>query len=215
MEITSETTLETLGLFLAFVWPGLLAVNVYRLIIPGPRIDWKDSVTQGFFYTVINYIVTFPVALYVVRTQNLTANPVTYWLSLGIVLLAAPVMLPFAWTWLLRRKWVTRIVQSPYPTPWDWYFGRRHPAFVLIHLTSGALVGGFWGDGSYASSYPEQGDLYLSSVYKVDDLGRFGQPIDETDGLLITRDQYSYLELFTVPASEVSNEQEGAEPTSA
>ena len=42
--------LETIGLFLTFVWPGLLAVNVYRLIVPGPRIEWKDAVTQGLFH---------------------------------------------------------------------------------------------------------------------------------------------------------------------
>jgi hypothetical protein len=79
---------------------------------------------------------------------------------------------------------------------------------MLIHLTDGSVVGGYWGEQSYASSYPEQGDLYLSAVYKVDDSGQFEAPLEDTDGLLIRKDQYSYLELFKVPMTEVANEQE-------
>jgi hypothetical protein len=208
MNLSPDTTLETIGLFLTFVWPGLLAVNVYRLIVPGPRIEWKDAVTQGLFFTVINYILTFPVALFVVRTEHLATSPLRYWLSLAFVLLVAPVLLPFGWTRLLRLRWVARVVQAPYPTPWDWYFSRRRPVFMLIHLTDGSVVGGYWGEQSYASSYPEQGDLYLSAVYKVDDSGQFEAPLEDTDGLLIRKDQYSYLELFKVPMTEVANEQE-------
>lgn len=210
MEISPDTTLETFGLFLALVWPGLLAVNVYRLIVPGPKFEWKDSVTQGVFYTVVNYMLTFPIALFVIRTENLSVHPFLYWLALALVLLAAPVVLPFGWIWLLRRRWISKLVQSPYPTPWDWYFSRRQPVFLLIHLADGSLVGGYWGEGSYASSYPDQGDLYVSAAYKVDEHGRFGAPIDHTDGLLIRKDQYRYIELFRVPITEVANEQEVA-----
>ena len=203
MEITSETTFTTLLLFLAFVWPGLLAVNVYRLIVPGPPFEWRDSITQGLFFTGITYILTFPIVLFIVRPENLEAHPFWYWLALACVLLAAPIALPFAWTSLLRREWVGRLVQSPYPTAWDWYFRQRQPAFMLIHLADGNLVGGYWGPGSYASSYPEHGDLYLSSVYKVDETGRFGDPIPDTNGLLVRRDGYRYIELFSVPQGEV------------
>jgi hypothetical protein len=211
VEISSETTLETLGLFVAFVWPGLLAVNVYRLIVPGPRIDWKESVSQGVFFTVINYILTFPIALYVVRTEHLATQAYRYWLALAFVLLVFPILLPFGWTWLLRRRWVQAIVQSPYATSWDWYFARRQPVFLLIHLADGSLVGGYWGERSHASSYPEHGDLYLRSVYKVNEEGHFEGPVDGTDGLLIRKDQYSYIELFRVPTDEVEGEQEDAE----
>src|SRR5712691_3773539 len=205
MEPDWKPTLETFVLFLALVWPGLLAVNVYRLIVPGPRFEWKDAVLQGFFFTVINYVVTFPIALFVANPDNVN-QPVKYWSRLVTVLLVAPVVLPFLWTWLLRRKWMGRLVQSPYPTPWDWYFSRRHPAFLLIHLKDGSLVGGYWGEGSYASSYPDQGDIYLSSVYKVNSQGVFGAPIDDTDGLLIRKDEYTFIELFKSPEEEESHD---------
>jgi hypothetical protein len=201
MEITSET-LTTLAIFLAFVWPGLLAVNVYRLVIPGPRLEWKDSITQGLFFTGITYLLTFPLVLFLAQTEHLHAYPVRYWLAAATVLLVAPVLLPFGWTRLLGRSWVRRMVQSPYPTAWDWYFLRRQPVFMLIHLNDGTLVGGYWGPDSYASSYPEHGDLYLSTVHTIDERGRFGAPIPATGGLLIRRDGYRYIEVFTAQGDD-------------
>jgi hypothetical protein len=194
-----DLDLEKLGLAIAFVWPGLLAVQVYRLIVPGRDLDWAHALLQGFFFTVVNYVILFPAALFVLRSHNLDLHPYLYWAALLLAWLGGPVGLPFLWRWLLRRRVISRYLLPPHASAWDWYFERRKPVFVLIHLNSGRLAGGFWGDGSFASSYPDQGDLYLSAVYKVDERGRFGEPVPQTDGLLIRRDEYSYLELFSVP----------------
>ena len=54
---------EILGAIVGLVWPGLVAMHVYRLIIPAGRIDWSQGLLQGFFFTVINYLLTFPLVL--------------------------------------------------------------------------------------------------------------------------------------------------------
>lgn len=56
---------------------------------------------------------------------------------------------------------------------------------MVASAADGTVVGGFWGPHSYASSFPAHGDLYLSAVYHVDPSGRFGDPIPDTNGLLI------------------------------
>ena len=73
---------------------------------------------------------------------------------------------------------------------------------MLIHLNDGNMVGGFLGEGSYATSFPNDGDLYLKAVYSINENGEFGKPIEDTKGLLIRKDQYSYIELFNVPKQE-------------
>jgi len=73
---------------------------------------------------------------------------------------------------------------------------------MLIHLNDGNMVGGFFGEGSYATSFPDDGDLYLKAVYSIKENGEFGEPIEDTKGLLIRKDQYSYIELFNVPKQE-------------
>ena len=85
----------------------------------------------------------------------------------------------------------------------DWpdktFFDKRTPLFILIHLNDGKMVGGYFGDDSYATSYPCEGDIYIQTVYKVDEDGRFGETISGSRGLLIRKDQYTYIETFDVP----------------
>ena len=90
-------------------------------------------------------------------------------------------------------------LQIPYPTAWDYFFDKRELTFLLIHLLDGKMIGGYYGPNSYAGDFPNDGDIYLEAVYSVDDDGKFCDPVENTKGLLIRRDQYSYIEFFNVP----------------
>lgn len=67
---------------------------------------------------------------------------------------------------------------------------------MLIHLNNGKLIGGYYGLNSYATSFPNQGDVYLEVVYKVKEDGTFEEAIEDSYGLLLTKDQY--IEIFSV-----------------
>lgn len=84
----------------------------------------------------------------------------------------------------------------------DFFFDQREPGFVLVHLTDGKLLGGYWGSNSYAGSFPNDGDIYLEAVYTIDEAGEFGDPIPNTRGVLLRKEQYFYVELFSVPDVE-------------
>jgi hypothetical protein len=99
----------------------------------------------------------------------------------------------------ITKSKVIKGLQLPYPTSWDYFFGKRDPVFVLIHLQDGKMIGGYFGLDSYVSAYPNEGDIYLQTVYKVNDDGTFSEPTDSTRGLLIRKDQYSYVEFFNKP----------------
>jgi hypothetical protein len=55
--------------------------------------------------------------------------------------------------------------------------------------------------------FPDHGDLYLEAVYRVAEAGTFNGAVDSTDGLLIGRSEYSYVELFVVPGCVVGDTQ--------
>ena len=59
-------------------------------------------------------------------------------------------------------------MQLPFPTAWDYYFDKRNPSWVLVHLKDGTLIGGLFGDDSYATSFPTDGDIYLEKVAKAE-----------------------------------------------
>lgn len=191
-------------LVLAFlVWPGLLSVQVYRLRVAGDSLDWGKVSLQGFFYSVLNYVLLFWAVLYLADINNEAWYPVRYWALFGFVYLVAPILWPLAWLRFIESKWATKHLQHPHPTAWDYFFDKREEVFVIAKLKDGKRIGGlFKGGESFAAAYPQHGDLYLSMVYELDEESKFKGPVPFTRGLLLRRDEYSYLELFAIPPQE-------------
>ncbi len=73
---------------------------------------------------------------------------------------------------------------------------------MLIHLHSGKLIGGLYYEESFASSYPENKDLYLKEVWKINKQGEFIEKVEDTAGLLISYDMIEYIELFNLKEGE-------------
>lgn len=194
-------SLDALGALLAFVWPGALALQIYRLVMPARHLDWQNVVSQGLFYSVVNYVLLFPAAVFLLDGNNLEQHPIAYWLCLVVVLLVGPVLLPFGYRWAHGWKWLRGRIQAPYPTSWDYFFAKRRPTFIIVHLKNGRMVGGYWGDGSYASAYPETGDLYISHSVAVDERGNFLEVVPGTGGLLVRREDFHFLEFLSPPES--------------
>jgi hypothetical protein len=192
----------TIGLFMLVVFPGLISTAVYRLIMPAKGVEWGNALLQGLFYSTVNFVLTAPLVFPLVIGRDPLQFPVRYSLASVLALLVMPVIWPILLVRIFKSKWVARRVQIPYPTAWDFYFDQREASFVLVHLANGALLGGFWGSRSYAGSFPRDGDIYLEAVYSVDESGHFGAPIEDSRGVLLTKDQYTYLELFSVPEEE-------------
>lgn len=201
MEIKDTLSLDNLGLLLAFVWPGWLAVRTYGLLMPTRDVEWKDTVAQGLFFSVITYVLFFPAVLVVLASENIGKNPWLYWACLALLLFVGPVVLAFLYRQLFRWTWLAKRLQAPYPTAWDYFFDRREPCFILVHLKTGAMIGGYWSAGSYASSFPREGELYISVAVLVNEKGEFQSVVDRTKGILIRKDEYSYLEFFSAAAS--------------
>lgn len=200
--MSSDLNNSAVGLFLLVVFPGLISLTVYRLIMPVRGAEWANALVQGLFYSAVNFVLGLPLLFWLVFGYDPLQHPVRYVFAAMLVLLVGPVVWPFVLVALFKSKRVASRIQIPYPTAWDYFFDQRQPAFLLIHLASGELIGGYWGDESHAGSFPNDGDIYLQAVYSVDDAGHFGDVVPNTRGLLLRKEQYSYLELFDVPPQE-------------
>ncbi len=197
-----KLTLPSIGLIVLAVFPGLVSLQMYRLLMPARPLEWKDALLQGLFYSIINFVLLAPLVVFLGDLSHLDRHPLTYWSALGGVLLVGPILWPFLLRLLFRWKWLQSRIHLPYPTAWDYFFESRDPAFLLIRLKDGKSLGGYWGPGSFAGSFPNDGDIYLEAVYSLKEDGTFGAPIDGTRGALIRKDQYTCIELFGVPISE-------------
>ncbi|HKP76698.1 MAG TPA: DUF6338 family protein [Longimicrobiaceae bacterium] len=200
----------TVGVFMFVLFPGLISIHVYRLIMPSRSVDWGDGLLQALFYSTINFVLGLPILFAFVFGYDPLEHPVRYCIAALLVLLVTPLIWPVLVVAIFKSNRFARRIQIPYPTAWDFFFNRREPAFVLVHLNSGALLAGYWGPDSYAGSFPNDGDIYLEAVYPVDKDGALGEPIPYTRGVLLQKQQYSYVELFSVPdAEELTNGAEG------
>ncbi|MFD5494378.1 DUF6338 family protein [Streptomyces sp. NPDC127091] len=119
--------------------------------------------------------------------------------ALAAVLLL--VILPAGAAWLVSWSGSrgSRSAHESIPTAWDATFRRRGHCLVRARLKSGYWVGGWYGETSYASSYPEAADLYLQTAWAVSGTGRFERPLEQSDGLYIRMDDVELLDFIEIP----------------
>ncbi|MFE1272873.1 DUF6338 family protein [Streptomyces sp. NPDC058757] len=82
----------------------------------------------------------------------------------------------------------------PTPSAWDHAFRDREACFVRVRLKDGNWAGGWYGDRSYASSYPHPAELYLESARVMGADGTFGARVHGTGGLLLRAEDFDVVE---------------------
>ncbi|TDV57945.1 DUF6338 family protein [Actinophytocola oryzae] len=128
-----------------------------------------------------------------------------------VLTIAVPVVAATAVGWLERRRAVATYRAEP--TSWDFAFRLRDtPCFVRARLKDGGWVGGWFGQNSHASAFPQSPDIFLESAYEMGRDGVFGARIEHTAGLYVTMNDVSVIEFLAVPdvrVVETSGSNEG------
>lgn len=91
------------------------------------------------------------------------------------------------WVWIhektnLKRPW------DPTPSGWDFAFRDRQAGWVRVLRPDGRWMGGFFGEASFASSYPDARDLFIEVGYEMTDAGAFTGEISAPNGLYVRCD---------------------------
>lgn len=102
--------------------------------------------------------------------------------------------------WTRIRTW-TLSNYDPTPTAWDYAYRGMGRAFVRALTPEGQWIGGYFGDDSFASSFPEPRELLLEHAFKMHEDGSFGDAVEDTTGVYIRCDDVRVIE-FPVPAGE-------------
>jgi hypothetical protein len=213
---------EALVVALVAVLPG--AVYTTALANRGaswawPKADVTSQVIRFLGTSAVFHAIFAPVTYWgyrqLIAAEGLRKGdtPLYWWPILLLYLL-----IPYLWgEWTVRsRKWdsdsscLKRRFKSfvglytaatPEPRAWDWLFARPGLAgIVRMQLTTGEWKIGYWGD-SFASSYGEDGDLYMGIQYLVDEEGEpvpdaAGAMQETGAGLLIRWSEIRYLEFI-------------------
>ena len=213
---------ENFYLILAFVVPGVIALAVRSMFITGRNPKPTENLLTFLVLSLVYYsfiVFLLPGALSVKEPWTTRA---LIWISLFI---AGPAIFGFVlgvaaqkeWaaraiyfsharlsTYWWYRNWFALTVIHPIPNAWDWRFskvGRPYGVFIMVTLTNGVKVPGYFGHNSFASTDTGERDLYIEEEYTVNAKGNW-EPRREKVGLLIPMREIKYIEFWDPKPAE-------------
>lgn len=187
---------EAIPLVLLFLVPGFIAMKVYGLLVPARERHWGAATIEVFSYGSLNLGLWWWLVMLVQRVEFSSRQPLVFALGTIWILVVFPVLLAIL-AWRLRRtRFARRWITHPLPTAWDFFFASRQPCWILFHLKNGKRFGGFFGEDSFASSFPAAPDLYVQDLWRVDEFGRFRERVPGNLGMIVRYDDCHHMQLF-------------------
>lgn len=108
-----------------------------------------------------------------------------------------------------RRFFSNFITYSPVPTAWDFAAANRGPCFVRILTADNTWIGGYAGEQSFISGFPQHRDVYVEIAYMMDSEGAFIGPVEGSAGMWISCTDAKLLQLVEVPSSDAGGSADG------
>lgn len=105
------------------------------------------------------------------------------------------------WDWLQDRFKGSKLDQrwnriDPRPSGWDVAFAEVVPCFVRVRMKDGTWYAGWFGESSYASSWPDPRSLFVEISFKIDADGEIGAPVQNSTGAVIDCSEAVLVELL-------------------
>ena len=91
---------------------------------------------------------------------------------------------------------------DPTPTAWDYAGPPRGATFVRVRQDSGNWTGGWFGEDSYLSTWPEPRDLFIESQWRMGDDGQFLEKVEGTRGVYVSCSGNVVVEWVDPPADD-------------
>ena len=184
---------EKLPLFLVFIVPGFVSLKVWDLLVPGERRRLDGALIDLVAYSTLNFVL---LAWLIVPLLSGRWHGLPAYVAMVSIFLVFPVLWPIFWKWLRTRKWMSGFAIHPMARPWDYVFAKREPAWVIVHMKDGSVIGGRFGGDSFASSWPAAEQIYIEELWQLDAQGDFIKAVDRSHGAIILGTEIRAIEFF-------------------
>ena len=187
---------EKIILFLAFFMPGFISIKVYELIVATKHRDFSNSVLEAIGYSVLNFAV-LSWLIFLISSADFNKNkPVLYFICIILIFFIFPTIWPLLFVLASKLKIFKKYILSPINMPWDDVFSKRETYWVIVHMKDGRKIGGKYGTLSRASAFPNQRQLYLETLWELDNNNKFIKKIERSKGAIFFEDEVSIIEFF-------------------
>ena len=191
---------DNIYLILFFIVPGLVIVYVRSRFISGRVPSHTENALGYFVLSILYYSFVLPIIEWALNIRDPWIERAAVWLGLTLLGPAVFGFLLGAWAQKEWGVWIAHKLNLStihvIPAAWDWRFSKIPPGgmFVLVTLTTGESVAGFFGAKSFASSDTAERDLYIEEEYTVD--GGKWEARPARVGVLIPVKEIRYVEFW-------------------
>lgn len=199
-ELIQQLDWATLAFFALFALPGFISLQVWSLIVPTAERPLKELIPEAIGFGILNAVVGAPLIIAIAPANIWTLYPL-----LLLTLIALPTAWPFILKWGLGKLSTADIILKQARNGWDAAFLKREPLFVIVHLKDGRRIGGYYGYNSFAGVYPASGHLYLETLWRLDEEGKFLDLLPDSRGIVLRPEDYHFIELLRA-SEEQGNE---------
>ena len=195
---------EVLILLLFLLVPGFVFIRVIDTLHPGRRATMGNQIIDVGFWSVAILAVWFlPAVLLFQRGPALPYGlyPLLLFVLILLGVFATPLLLAYILHRLELRGTLKKLGTKPSPTPSDWVFSHEAGKhfYVRFHRKEGEDLGGYFGENSFATSSPNGQEIYVEEVWRLDEDGRFIEPVEETQGAIVNREDCTLIEFVERP----------------
>lgn len=204
----------------AFVLPGFVALRYSeRTYVTKGETAPFERLLNALYFSFLTYVVIFAVAL----ALGLTASDVSEYYSGArrlrdyVVVALAALLVPFAIAEGTRR-WNRSAVRAAVldrakisaahatPSGWEHFFLQGRVAFVRVTLQDKRVVGGYFGNKSFAGYTADVPDLFLEQRWVLDPTTDwFVSPAPGSVGLYVRANEIVSVEFYEVPPDPPSS----------
>ncbi len=195
----------------AFVLPGFVALKYRERTYVVKADDTPfERLLSALYYSFLSYLVLGVVAVVVLGTSTRDVGRLWHGearAGVYVALAGGGVLIPTILA-ELARWWAGSGVRGRIrsvaglntahttPSGWEHFFLRDRTCFARVTLTDGRVVGGHFGDQSFAGYTAETPDLYLEERWALDDKDWFSEPTDSSLGVYIRADHIVSVEFY-------------------
>ncbi|MFQ5664189.1 MAG: DUF6338 family protein [Terriglobia bacterium] len=196
-------TLSQVVVVILFIIPGFVFTRVLGFSIPLRGRETAPLVLDSLAVSCINYALLSPVVWVTMRENFSAQHPVWFAGLWFVILFFSPTILAFLAIRFVdspRAQWLRRALRLTHPIPkaWDYFFRQGKQCWVLATLKDDRIVAGLYSTDSFASSYPEEEDLYLEKLCTLSPEGRITGLVEGSEGVILTMADVELLELYSV-----------------
>ena len=179
----------------------------WRGPVPGER-DLAERVLRAITASVVLdavYLIALGPVLTTWLASRRPASPVLQHPRMTALLaLCLLVLVPTLTAWMVTRRQQRRSASTflTAPTAWDHAFRDRTSCFVRARLKDGSWIGGWYGNRSYDTSFPQSPELFLEGARHMEADGNFGQRVARSGGILIRGENVDVIEFVETPATQ-------------